>query len=365
MADAAPDKDTTQNSPNTEDLDLVPEDLEDEGKDDAALWQEIELAETAAPAEGSDASPPDESGGEEEVADDAGAVEGKDNSGTDNAAAGAGKDTPPDHKPDDDKSSGKDELWGNATPEQRAAHEAAQAQIKKLEQAERSNRGRLSAFQRQINELQQRQKPSADKADGKGDQDKGEGADGFLVTDDWKSFKTEYPEVSGPLEKVIGTLQGEITRLNKEMSAIGNDRRQLALNEQADILNTKHEDWRDVVADDGFVTWLETQPRHIREAAMRNADDIVDAEEAADVVGRFKEYSAAQAGGGGNADKTNSRDNTRGKGNHALTNKRQRQLDSAASTRTHTPGGASGIPEDGDETTIWKQFDEMEKRATG
>src|SRR5690606_2070633 len=84
--------------------------------------------------------------------DAAGAAAGDDDQGK------ADGNDPPATKSGDDKSPDKQQqqapdLWANAAPEQRAAYEAAQEQIKKLEQAERSNRGRISAMQRQMNDL--------------------------------------------------------------------------------------------------------------------------------------------------------------------------------------------------------------------
>lgn len=361
----------TDGDPNVdpEDLDLVDDSLEDEGKDDAALWQEFDTAESgaAAPASDDTTPPPGETGGEGDDGEP-GAAAGE-AEGSDSAAGGAGEGEPsPGQQPDGGEPSGtQDKVWADATPEQRAAHEAAQAQIAKLEQAERSNRGRLSALQRQLNDLQRKPPAAPSSEDGKGaaggeEGDPGEQADSdFLASKDWEAFKEEYPEVAGPMEKVVGTLQSHIKRQEKELSAIGQERRQSALEEQASVLIETHPDWQEVTAEEGFVEWLDSQPRHIREAAMRNAEDIVDAEEAADVVGRFKEYRAAQTGGD-DARNKGSRDTSRGNRNDALTGRRQRQLESASTARTRTPGGPSGIPEDGDEEKIWKQFDDMERR---
>lgn len=374
-----------------EDLDLVDDTLEDENQDEAALWSEFDEQESgkeAAPDGGAG-----DGGGDDTSAagaDGAGAADdfdsGEPGSDDDSAASPAGSDADPGGKPDggdktpsgDGRAQGDDADidWANATPEQRAAYDAAQQRLKKLEHAERSNRGRISALQRQIAELTggQSQSREADPGDGSADgQGQGEAAagsdqgadDGFLKSDDWKSFRDEYPEVAGPLEKVIGGLQAEVTRQHKELSAIGADRRESALAEQAGLLAEEHSDWQEVVADDSFMEWLEAQPRHIREAAIRNAEDIVDAQEAADVVGRFKAYRSEQQGGGNAQDQ---QDTTRADGGGGTDNqqaRRQRQLESASTTRSRGPGVATGISEDGDPERIWKQFDEMERRQAG
>lgn len=354
-----------------QDLDLVDDNLEDEGRDEAELWSEFDQAEAQAATDDPE-GPPDEGrtdddGGDQGAADDAGREtddSSADGGGSDAAAQGQ---SDGDNPPSDDADRQAQQLWANATPEQRAAFEAAQAQVRKLEQAERSNRGRLSALQRQINELMADRKPQPEKAASQqaadGQQGDGDGQpDGFLASDEWKAFQEEYPEVAGPMAKVIGNLQQHTTRLEKELSAIGADRRQSALEEQATLLADTHPDWEQVMSNRLLSEWLPNQPRHIREAALRNGNEIVDAEEAADVVDRFKAYLAAQ---GGNAQNQNNAPagNGRGSGtNKALQGRRQRQLESATTARSRGPGAATGIPEDGDPEQIWRQFDEMERR---
>lgn len=369
-----------------EDLNLVDDHLDDDVKDENEIWQEFDEAEspgsaTTQPDEDDVPGDTDDGNDDDKGADDWKAEQdGEEN----DAAAAAGDDkNQRGAKQPDANASGKpngssqqnNDLWANATPEQRAAFEATQAQLKKLEQADRSNRGRLSALQLKINELTSTGKAAPYK-DAASDKGKGQGgaedANGFLASEDWKGFKNEYPEVAGPLEKVIGQLQSHIAKQDKVLSAIGDDRRQSALDEQENLLLETHTDAFEVVQDPGFVQWLNTQPRHIREAAIRNAENIVDAEEAADVVGRFKDFRAAnQQGGGNNAQQQNngSQHANGGDGNNqnqrSLSGKRQRQLASASTARSRGPGVASGIPEDGDEEAIWKQFDAMEARQAG
>lgn len=319
-------------------------------QDENALWDEFDREDSTAAVE---AAPPDE-----------GRVD--DDEPLRNADAGA--DDNADDAPDGADQATAD-MWANASPAQKAAWQAAQEQIRKLEQAERSNRGRLSAFQRQINELREKAeqppKPAAQEA---ADQGKpapdgaGKEADGFLGSEEWSSFQDEYPEVAGPLSKVIGSLQARLERQDKELTAIGSERRTAALREQAAALEEEHPDWQTVAADPGFADWLHGQPRHIQEAAYRNANEIVDAAEAADVVGRFKAFRSEKTG---NQARQNTAGNGAGPGNSRLAGKRQRQLESAAASRTRGPGVVSGIPEDGDEETIWRQFDEAERRQAG
>lgn len=324
--------------------------LSDEEKDEAALWDELAANEAAASGDTDDQSSADAddldgaaaaaAADDDENADDAANRQGSDDAPGDNKAAQAA---------DANKADKAADVWANATPEQKAAFEAAEADRKKLEQALRSDRGRLSALQRQINELTR--KPAASAAGNTGASDGAE----FLQSEDWKNFSTEYPEIAGPLGKVVASLQMQVATQSKVLNAIGDERQQAALNEQEQILASEHSDWLEVGTSQEFTDWVFTQPRHIQEAAFRNHEHIVDAAEAADLIGRYKQFAmpkennaAANAGGGTQNNRSDA--------------KRRHQLESASSVRGNGPGVASGIPEDGDEEAIWKMMDEQERR---
>ena len=351
-----------------EDLGLIDDSLEDEGKDDATLWADIEEAEADAKANG---AADDESGAASaEAAAAAASKEAGDEAGK-TGDEGTSLDDESGDKTPDTPAADQDDPFADATPEQRAAHDAAQAQIKKLEQSERSTRGRLGSMQRRINELSAQPvpatPPAADKAAG---DDKDAGGDGkdYLASDGFKEFEKEFPEVAGPMKELVSGMQAEVSQLRRGQDAISQDRHQDQVSEQQGILEEEHEDWEEVMAANELLPWLDKQPRHIQEAAVRNAEEIVDAAEAADVVSRFKAFRSAQSDAGDDtpdADDTETPpagDEGKGDGTTPLTGKRQRQLDAASSTRTGGPSAAHGIPEDGDPEEIWKAFDKKEQR---
>lgn len=320
--------------PTPEDLDLIDDGIQDEAKSDEELWAEMDREEA----------------GESEADDRDVAASSTDDD--DKAKSGDEEE-----EPDTEVASAPDDLWAGASENQRAAYEAAQKEIEKLQQSDRSQRGRLGALQRQLNELhaasQAAAKPAADDEEQEADPQ-------YLESDEWKKFHNEFPEVAAPMQSLTSSLQQEVTRLRKELTAIGSDRRQEAADEQAAILDEQHENWETVVAADEFMPWLDKQPRHIREAASRNSEVIVDAEEAADVIGRFKAFRSAQGETAPKAETPPGK--TGGNGTQRLSGKRKRQLETAATSRTGGPGAAHGIPEDGDPEAIWKAFDRQEER---
>jgi hypothetical protein len=320
--------------------DLVDDRAED--KDDAEIWNEIEEAERAADS--------GEPAGDTEQKVDAVQTKVKDESEeeTDGADGGA---TPN----GEDRSS--DDLWKNATAEQKAAFEATQAQVKKLEQSERSQRGRVSALQHQLNELQRR-------SPGK---ENGAATKGSFQSERGKSFQKEYPEVAAPVAEEIEVLRKELTEAKDTLASMAEDRRKAAILANEETLEEVHPKWESELRDDEgrvrpeFTAWLKVQPRHIQEAAARNGNDIVDAEEAADVVGRFKAFRSSQGSSPSNDSPNADQNGGKGTGN-SLSGKRQRQLEASSAARSTGPGAANGIPEDGDPETLWKAFDEQERR---
>ena len=343
-----------------DDLDLVDAALEDEGKSDADLWKEFDQEESGAT---NDDAPDDDAGAIAAAAADEPELEPEPDDAL--AADDTASDEPGDDTPGAADAAGEDDPWATATPEQKAAFDAAQAQIEKLTSDEASHKGRLRNVQRELNDLRSRvdaATPASDAGDDAGD-GSGAGEDVF-TSDNWKSFEGEYPEVSGPIKTLVSDLLSRVTNQQKQLDAIGNDRLEEAIDEQTALLEEDHPDWQDVTDDEGFEDWLAGEPRHVQQAAVRNADKIVDAAEAADVVGRFKAFRSEGAGDAPNDDTPETTVTTEGKGGTKtrLSGKRKRQLESASSTRKGGAGAAHGIPEDGSEEEIWKAFDKMEER---
>lgn len=331
-----------------EDLSLVDDALEDEGKTDEEIFNELEAEEVAAAAGEST----------DDISDDESA-----------AAAAAAADKPPGEQSPGTQEPAPDDVWASASPEQRAAHEDAQTQISKLEQTERSRKGRMDSMQRRIDDLARQPAPGAP-TDAATATDGANGATAESVTaeffgsEEWKSHEQEYPEVSGPQKSIFTKLIGRLFAVEQKQEVTDAQRivddaeaHDAFVLEQEQLLEKEHEDWEEVMAAKGTMEWLEDQPRHIQEAAVRNADEIVDAEQAADVISRLKAFRTAQSAGPSDAGEAGDDG-----GNSRLSGKRDRQLATASNARTGGAGAAHGIPEDGDEEAIWNAMERKEAR---
>jgi len=207
----------------------------------------------------------------------------------------------------------------------------------------RSNDGRIAAYQRRIDELQEQVSAKAGTAnDGDDDQ---KAADG----DELDAFRKEYPEIAGPLETMRTRDQKQIEQLTATVAALTGDQRQNQLDKQESILADAHPDWEGITGDGAFRDWVGAQPLYVQQAARRNGEKITNGQEAAHLIASFKaslpqyessDSDAKEVDKAAEAEKSDQQKTLRGK--------RQRQLESGASVQSKGPGAASGPPDDYD-----------------
>lgn len=240
------------------------------------------------------------------------------------------------------------DIWANATPEQKAAFEAAQADAAEKEKRLRSSYGRVSALQRKINAAQ----PSREASNAR---------------DEIAGIRNDYPEIAEPLTKALDKIDGKLDHLSKaETSDVEAARTELAgiVEQEASRLAARHPDYVAVLKANGpaFKAWVDDQPLRIRQAAVRNAENIFDADGAIEVVEGFKKHlgldkAPAPAPTPAPAPSPASQP--------TLDDRRQRQI--AASASPQRSGGratVSGIPAEGDEDAIWNAI-QAEKAQKG
>ena len=337
--------------------------VETEEASEAAIWNELDADEKAKAA--SDGEKPDDAGdrpAEDPTGAQAEAVSPKDGD-----------------KPAVD-------IWKDAPEPLRLAHKAAEKELEDLRQYKRSQVGRHASYQRDIASLKDQLKEKA-------------GATGATVAPEKQGDKKppaegtqadqapalppalqraieEYPEVAGPLAEVLGQQAKTIEELKQNLTALAKskdgDARERYIDAQTDALIEVHPDWLALTgfpgknfpdektrkeAADKFSAWLSKQPRYVQKAAAENGDEVVDAEAAIDLIGRYKAHlrEAGQTTQPANP-------GTPPKGatpNPAPSAKRARQLESASVPRTPSPGVTpTGIPDDPE--AAWRAYERME-----
>jgi hypothetical protein len=305
-----------------------------EAGDDEALWNELEKADAA------EAKAPPPTGRE---ADDDAAFTADE---PDPSEADQGDDEPSaEGQPDAGAQEAPDDPWAKADPTLKAAFDEKARALQNLEHQIKSDRGRLSAMQKKLDELSRSASPANQPKPGDDREERR------------RKLAEEYPEVAQPILDEMDALKAEIANL----SSAETRREQMTLEQQEAALTQQHADWQQILGQNGatFAAWAEDQPKAIREMVARNANQIADAQAAAEVIGRFKQYL-----GIGEQPQQQAAPSAQAAPRNTLSDKRQRQLAASAA-----PSGgsrrpvASGIPEDGDPQAIWDAFEAAERQG--
>lgn len=237
------------------------------------------------------------------------------------------------------------DIWANATPELKAAHEA---EISAWDQKYKSDIGRQAAHQRRIQALEDELR--AEKA-----------AKAATVPTPAKSTLPlrerpeiaksleDYPEVVGPLLDAIEPVVADNASLRRDIAQIHDDRRQVVQSQQEAALQAAHPDWQAAVVSPEFKDWLSSRPASIRAIAQRNGNEIVDAEEAIAMVGDFKAHHALTHPKIPAADPVVVPPNK-------LEERRARQLDSVIAAPLKTPTGIPDGAPGGSEKAMFDHF---------
>jgi len=216
---------------------------------------------------------------------------------------------------------------------------ALEAENQKLKHSEASQRGRLGAYQRQINELQSKLqtpqntpgKPSSE------EQARQDAADAAGVKD-WEALKSDFPEVANALDARLESekrqieadrqrqaqLERRIEELSTAVQPIQQQAQENYLRTQVDALSARHPDWQEVVAAPAFAEWLNQQPESLRSLTESN-----DAAEAAALMDLYK----SQTGGA-----LDSREGT--------PDKRQERLAAAQTVSRRGAAPKGGVPDE-------------------
>lgn len=232
-----------------------------------------------------------------------------------------------------------DDIWKNAPPELRAAREK---ELRDAELRYRSSQGRVSALDRELARLrsqnqsqpgqqQERQAEEQPSANSK--------AEPSAKEKKLAELREEYPDLAEPILDDMAEMRAELAELKKGYGAIEQERVSAAVQGQQDMLIAKHPDYLTVAADERFGGWLQSAPLAIQQAFLRNSEKIVDAEDAALVIGMFKNEMGIGATGQQASPQPSAQQ-------PAPSQRRQRQLNSGRDAGGNGPAAAAGVPND-------------------
>ena len=340
MGEITQDSDKTETAISAEDLDLISSNLEDESKDDAQLWNEIESDEAAASSEAADT--------DTDADADADADASKPAAESTVVAAKPQSEEKPEVDKDDD------DIWAGSSDKQRAAFDAAQTDNTTLQHQLDSEKGRTKTYRRQLSDVTSQLDRAAAKP--LTDEDKGKPEDSPAKDkkpDDWNELDKEYPEIAKPVGERLDRIeaaQQQQAKKDKDKQDDADADHFRAVETQTRLLAKEHKDWLEIATTPEFNGWIDNQPREERDIATRNAKEIVDARAAGELITRYKAFRLEQ-------DKP-ARPDENQETVTSLAAKRKRQLEASASARPKGPGVVvSDIPEDGTDQEIWDGFD--------
>lgn len=232
-----------------------------------------------------------------------------------------------------------DDIWANADPKLKSLFEAERDRAAKAENLIRSNEGRYSAAQKQANEYRTRYEALAANAPAAPAKPK--------PAELLESLKGDYPEIAEPILAVVGSMQEELDGL-KGHRAQAEEQRQAAeqaeletyVNQQQAELEKAHPDWLNTVQSQDFINWFSGSPQRVKDALHRNANAIVDAEEASWVLGLYAESKGTS---------------------EQLQQRRERQLAASKAVPGRTATAPSTQPID-DYEAEWKRLDALDRR---
>lgn len=185
----------------------------------------------------------------------------------------------------EEKSERSDDIWAEAS-------EAQRREFEKLAHSERSNRGRVSALTRQIEQLQSQVQALQAKPQGK---DESKPSDGF--EGDFKQFADDYPEIADMFRKMdqrnqqlTQQLSQQVQGVSQAVTPIVQQHRQARQKQEVDKLLQVHPDAIELAASDDFRSWIVTQP-----PAVRQMFDSDSSEDNITLMDRYKRSAGIQS----------------------------------------------------------------------
>ena len=219
--------------------------------------------------------------------------------------------------------------WADKTPEQ------LKAEIRRLQHSDQSQRGRISALQRQINA---RPQPAAEQRSEPKPEDDAARQAREARAERVKSAVEDYPDAVGAIAEELADARKQIEDLVAQVTPIQQQRQVDSWNDYYAGVAEQHPDSKDIIADANFVAWVHDQPKAIQELAV--AQDV---NAGVKVLTLYKaERAAAMAAT--ETDETGKE--TPAADKSATDDRRKRQLDGSRSVSSKGPSTSSAVPDD-------------------
>lgn len=161
---------------------------------------------------------------------------------------------------------------------------ATKAELERLTQSERSQRGRVSALTKKLLEQKAASVPPKQKEEISVD------TGAANQSDDWEEFQREFPEMAAIVDKRLSTVTKQVESVSSRVDMVSSTQDTLVdstietyRTEQFDALRKSHPDAEDVKISPDFHKWRQTAPEDIQQKIKSHH-----AEDAAKVLDAFK-----------------------------------------------------------------------------
>ena len=218
--------------------------------------------------------------------------------------------------------SADDAETGDETPSDPVAEEIERLrqENQKWQHRYNSDIGRVNAYQKKIQELEQQVKSRPAKSDNpepSGYSDK-----------EWAALKEDFPEIAAAIEARSHYQEEQIQALRRQVEdsvgPIQQQAHQAFIQSQYQILESHHPDWKDVVQQNGFTNWLSMQPPSVQ--------DLLSSDRAADAAYLLNTYKLASG--------------VQQRQTDEISQKRQRQLRQSQTIPSRGVRKTNAVPED-------------------
>lgn len=257
-------------------------------------------------------------------------------------------------KPADGQEPPANDIWATTDPALKAAYDAALQETTKTKADWKRMAGTVAGYQRKIDGLQKQLEGSSKPAEGAKDDKATETTSGIFDDPEIKKAAEDYPEVFGPLQKIVKTLEQRAEKAERELGGISEERRAANLEDQTKVVYDEHPDYDQIAATKEFYDWYKAAPAYIQAGVNRNAENIVDGSEVSHIVKLFK----AETGIGQTKTQPPEQGNQQ---NQGQSERRKHQLEGASSPAPRGPAKVqSGVPDDPE--AAWKYFEELDRK---
>lgn len=156
----------------------------------------------------------------------------------------------------------------------------------KAQQEIRSNRGRISSFQRQANENAAAQAKARLEQDPNKD-DKAE--NNPLKSDEWKALEEDYSEIATPVKNLVQGMAKKLDDANARVATLEGRSENDQVMENVSILADKHSDWVDIAKSQDFTDYIRSQPAPVQKVFDDNQSTIGNPNEVAWIIDLYKD----------------------------------------------------------------------------